>query len=50
MNGTMKRTGYESMNTELIPESCNFSAYSMAALAGGILLCLGIVLYAFLTV
>ena len=50
MNGTMKRTGYETMNSELIPADCNFSTYSMAAIAGGILLCLGIVLYAILTV
>ncbi|MBQ9086799.1 MAG: hypothetical protein IJY47_06395 [Clostridia bacterium] len=50
MNGTMKRTGYEAMNSDLIPENCNFSVYSMAAMAGGILLCLGIVLYAILTV
>lgn len=48
MNGTMKR--YNEMNSELIPENYNFSAYSMAAVAGGILLCLGIVLYAILSV
>ncbi len=50
MNGTMKRTGFEAMNPEVIPADCNFSAYSMATIAGGILLCLGIVLYAILTV
>ena len=64
MNRTMKETMKETMNCSLkasmrpvsyegdeavVSENCNFSAYSMAAVAGGILLCIGIVLYALLT-
>ncbi len=54
MNGIMKRnkyeTYYENTDDQLMPDGCNFSGYSMAAMAGGILLCLGIILYAILTV
>ena len=35
--------------TPLVHESCNFSGFSMAAVAGGILLCIGIIIYAVLT-
>lgn len=43
------------MRTELKPErkaertteDCGFSGYSMFALAGGLLLCIGIIVYAF---
>ncbi len=54
MNGTIKRENYkhfahETNTTVPAPESCNFSAYSMAAVAGGILLCVGIIIYAILT-
>lgn len=48
MNGSMRRSNYE-IESRLMAEDCNFSAYSMAAVAGGILLCLGIVLYALIT-
>ncbi len=55
MNGSMKRTDFVTycLNREEkkpIEETYHFSGYSMAAVAGGILLCLGIILYAFLTV
>lgn len=46
MNGTLKHTNYEIGEGRLTAENCNFSGYSMAAIAGGILLCIGIVLYA----
>ncbi len=49
MNGTMKQTGYDYVESKLMAENCNFSVYSMAAVAGGILLCFGIILYALLT-
>ena len=49
MNGTMKRTGYDYLDSKLMSENCNFSVYSMAAVAGGFLLCVGIILYALLT-
>ena len=55
MNGTMKRENfkqfekYEQFEKDLAPENCNFSGYSMAMVAGAILLCLGIVIYAILT-
>ena len=48
MNGTMRQNHYE-IDSKLMADNCNFSGYSMAAVAGGILLCLGILLYAFLT-
>lgn len=48
MNGSMRRNPYET-ESKLMADNCNFSAYSMAAVAGGILLCLGIVLYALVT-
>ena len=48
MNGTMRRNQYE-LDSKLMAEDCNFSTYSMAAVAGGILLCIGIILYALLT-
>lgn len=55
MNGSMKRTDFMKyyVNCEekqTIEESCNFSGYSMMAMVGGLLLGLGIILYAFLTV
>lgn len=49
MNGTIKRENYEQVETEIMNQYCNFSGYSMAAIAGGILLCVGIVIYAILT-
>ena len=48
MNGTIRQTKYE-MDSKLVAENCNFSIYSMVAMAGGILLCAGIILYALLT-
>ena len=49
MNGTIKRENYEELENEMINRNCNFSGYSMATVAGGILLCIGIVIYAVLT-
>ncbi len=49
MNGTIERKNYEQMEDEMISKNCNFSGYSMATVAGGILLCIGIVVYAILT-
>ena len=49
MNGTIRRNQYQ-IEAPVTAEDCNFSTYSMAAFAGGILLCLGIVLYALLTI
>ena len=48
MNGTIREPNYQ-MESKLTAENCNFSIYSMAAMAGGILLGIGIVLYAILT-
>lgn len=48
MNGTIREPSYE-MESKLTADNCNFSVYSMAAMAGGILLGIGIVLYAILT-
>ena len=48
MNGSMRQNNYE-IESKLMADNCNFSAYSMAAVAGGILLCLGIVFYALIT-
>ncbi len=39
----------ENADSTLVAENCNFSVYSMAAAAGGFLMCLGIILYAILT-
>ena len=35
--------------SELVAENCNASGFSLAAVAGGILMCLGIILYAIFT-
>ena len=48
MNGSIRKNNYE-MESNLVAENCNVSVYSMAATAGGILMCVGIVLYAILT-
>ena len=37
------------MGAALVAENCNCSGFSMAAVAGALLLCLGIVVYALLT-
>lgn len=55
MNGSMKKTGYRSfeireVENKPVAEKCNFSGFSMAAVAGSLLLCLGIIVYAILTV
>ena len=39
---------YNGMDMRLVPEDCNCSGYTMAAVAGGLLLCLGIIVYALL--
>lgn len=49
MNGTIKRENYEQFENETVSQNCNFSGYSMASVAGGVLLCVGIVIYAILT-
>ena len=51
MNGTMKRENFERFEIEknLVSEDCKVSGFSMAAVAGGILLCIGIIIYAVLT-
>lgn len=48
MNGSIREPNYE-MESKLMADNCNFSIYSMAAMAGGLLLGIGIVLYAILT-
>lgn len=66
MNGIMKHCEYDVYQSKyscpekkavcdvkeegLIAEDCRASGYSLAAMAGGLLLCLGIILYAILTV
>lgn len=49
MNGTIKRENCQKFENEMATETCNFSGYSMAAVVGGILLCIGIIVYAILT-
>lgn len=49
MNGTIKREDYQNLITEDVCEKTNFSGYSMATVAGGVLLCIGIIIYAVLT-
>lgn len=39
---------YHGMDMRLVPEDCHCSGYTMAAVAGGLLLCLGIIIYALL--
>ncbi len=46
---SIERKSYEQTENEIMPENCNFSGYSMATVAGSILLCIGIVIYAILT-
>ena len=48
MSGNIRRNENETMDMRLIPETCNCSGYTMAMVAGGLLLCLGIILYALL--
>lgn len=54
MNGSLKRTEYTTFEYQPVTEDPtltkgNFSGFSMAAVAGGLLLCAGIVIYALLT-
>lgn len=44
MSGDMRQRTTEDMR--IIPESCNCSIYTMAAVAGCLLLCVGIIIYA----
>lgn len=46
MSGNIRKNENEMMDMRLIPENCNCSGYTMATVAGGILSCLGIILYA----
>ena len=46
MTGDLRQVKNEEMN--ILPENCNCSVYSMAAVAGCLLLCIGIVIYALL--
>ena len=39
----------EKKEEALVAENCNASGFSLAAMAGGILMCVGIVVYALLT-
>ena len=39
---------YNGMDMHLVQEDCNCSGYTMAAVAGGLLLCLGVIVYALL--
>ena len=48
MSGNIRKNENEMMDMRLIPETCNCSGYTMAMVAGGLLLCLGIILYALL--
>lgn len=66
MNGIMKQCDYDVYRTSCnrceeqivceqteenhLSENCNASGFSLAAMAGGILFCIGIILYAILTV
>ena len=49
--GNIRKENIEMMRTERkaerTTEDCGFSGYSMFALAGGLLLCIGIIVYAF---
>ena len=53
MNGTIEKRNYENMMTDMMTDEADVqvksSPYSMAAVASGILLCIGIVIYAVLT-
>ena len=53
MNGTIEKRNYEAMMTDTASEmdelKVKSSPYSMAAVASGILLCAGIIVYAILT-
>ena len=53
MNGTIEKRNYNAMITENVNEEAECrvgsSGFSMAAVASGILLCVGIVIYAILT-
>ena len=53
MNGTIEKRAYKNMMVENLPENedvqVKSSPYSMAAIGSGILLCVGIVIYAILT-
>ena len=46
MTGDLRQRNAEDM--KIVPENCNCSVYSMAAVAGCLLLCIGIVIYALL--
>ena len=49
MNGTMKKENYNQFEKETASELGKFSGFSMAAVGGSILLCIGIIIYAVLT-
>ena len=48
MTRNIRKNENEMLDMNLIPETCNCSGYTMAAVAGGLLLCLGIIIYALL--
>ena len=48
MSGNMEGHENNGMDMRLIPETCNCSGYTMGAVAGGLLLCIGIIIYAIL--
>lgn len=45
---TVQTDGMDTMDMGLVAENCQCSGYTMAAVAGGLLLCLGIIVYALL--
>ena len=47
---SMKSITCEAIEAGLLSENCKGSGFSLAALAGSVLLCLGIIVYAILTV
>ena len=49
MNHTERESSYEGMDSALVSEQSNASVFSMAAIAGALLMCAGIVLYAIFT-
>ena len=49
MNGTIERINFTEVKDETEQKVGNFSGFSMAAVGGSILMCIGIVIYAILT-
>ena len=45
-----KKSSFEMGESPLVAENCKTSGFSLAAFAGSVLLCVGIIVYALLTV